>query len=286
MLNDTRLPKEKLDEVILVGGATRMPMVRDRVKQMLGREPQIRLNPDEVVAMGAAVQAGLFSRSAALDDLVVTDVAPFTLGIETVKKLGGSYTDGYFAPIIERNTTIPVSRVESFSTVEPNQTMITVKVYQGDSRKTDQNLLLGKFDVMGIPQGPPGQQVDIRFTYDLNGVLEVEATIAKTGKKKNFVITSGAKQMSAAQIEAALKAMATLKIHPRENEVNRYVLLRAERLYAELSRELRERLAVLMDTFEAAMNHQDPVLIESTRQELQQFLSAFDPSEKAEEDGP
>ena len=156
VLADAKVRREDVSETILVGGATRMPLVVERVTQLMGKPPQQRLNPDEVVALGAAVQAGLFARGQALDDMVVTDVAPFTLGVEVCKRLGHEFRTGYFQPIIERNTVIPVSRAETFSTVEPNQTKIVLQVYQGEARRVEDNFLLGRLEVGGIPPGPEG----------------------------------------------------------------------------------------------------------------------------------
>jgi molecular chaperone HscC len=135
---------------------------------LLGKSPQRRLNPDEVVALGAAVQAGLIARAESVRDLVVTDVAPFTLGIEVSKRLGHERHTGYFLPIITRNTTIPASRVNRVATIEPNQTEMEIKVYQGEARRVEDNLFLGELAVSGIPRGPAGQEIDLRFTYDLN----------------------------------------------------------------------------------------------------------------------
>jgi molecular chaperone HscC len=277
VLGDAGLSRERLDEVILVGGATRMPVVVKRVSELLGREPRCRLNPDEVVALGAAVQAGLVGRSAAVEELVVTDVAPFTLGVEISKDLGAEVRSGYFDPVIDRNTTIPVSRVKRYATMVPNQPAIKVRVYQGESRRAEGNLFLGEFEVRGIPPGPANQPVDIRFTYDLNGVLEVEATVVATGKKVTHVIAKHAHGMTEAEIRAAVAAMAKLKTHPRDEEANRFVLLRAERVFKELPTDLRDALGRLLDGFEAALGRQDPGLIAEHRQELEQFLSAYDP---------
>ena len=177
-------------------------------------------------------------RAAAVEELVVTDVAPFTLGIAIAKRLGGDLRDGYFDSVIDRNTTIPVSRVKRYSTVQPNQTALVVSVYQGESRRVEDNLLLGEFEVRGIPLGPAHQPVDVRFTYDLNGVLEVEATIVATKQTVSHVIARHAQGMTDAQIRAAVAAMAKLKAHPRDEEVNRFVLLRAERVFKELPAEL------------------------------------------------
>jgi molecular chaperone HscC len=275
-LSDARLQREDVDQVLLVGGATRMPMVIDRVADLLGKPPQRRINPDEVVALGAAVQAGLIAREESVRDLVVTDVAPFTLGMEVSKQLGHEHRAGYFLPVIERNTTIPASRVQRVSTVDPNQTAIQIRIYQGEGRRVEDNLLLGEFEMPGIPRGPAGQEVDVRFTYDLNGVLEVEATIVATKKKVSHVITRHTRGLSAEQIQRALKEMEKLKTHPREEAVNRFLIKRAERAYQELSREGREALSRLLDGFEAALNLQDAEAIERHRAALEQFLNHHD----------
>ena len=276
VLGDANLSREDVDEVILVGGATRMPAVIDRVTQLLGKAPHRRLNPDQVVALGAAVQAGLMARAQSVEDLVVTDVAPFTLGIMVVKDFGPEKRDGYFLPIIQRNSTIPISRVERVATVSPNQTMLQVKIYQGEARRVEDNLFLGEFEVKGVPPGPPGQPVDIRFTYDLNGVLEVEATIVETKKRVNHVVTHHAHGLSAKQIADAVKQMEKLKTHPREEAVNRLLLRRAERLYQELSLEGRVILGQLLDGFEAALAMQNAEAIERHRTVLQEFLERAD----------
>ncbi|MGL4420420.1 MAG: Hsp70 family protein, partial [Gemmataceae bacterium] len=234
-LLDAKIPKDKIDEIILVGGATRMPLVIERVKELFGKEPHHRLNPDEVVALGAAVQAGLVGRNAAVNDMVVTDVSPFTLGIEISKSFGQETRDGYFDPVIDRNSTIPVSRIKRYGTLQANQTSITIKVYQGESRRVSENLLLGEFDVKGIPPGPVGESIDVRFTYDLNGVLEIEATIVATKRVVTHVITRHAKGLNEGQIKQAIRNMEKLKAHPREEAANRYLLTRADRVFKELS---------------------------------------------------
>ncbi|MCE9563214.1 MAG: Hsp70 family protein [Planctomycetes bacterium] len=278
VLGDAKLTKDQLDEVILVGGVTRMPLIIRRVTELLGKDPRRRLNPDEVVALGAAVQAALVGKSAAVEDLVVTDVAPFTLGIEISKQFGNDRRDGYFDPLIDRNTTIPVSRVKRYSTLSPNQTAIIVHIYQGESRKVGENLALGEFEVKGIPPGPAGQPVDIRFTYDLNGVLEVEATVVATRKTVTHVIAKHAKGMTEDQIQRAVRAMEKLKTHPRDEEANRFVLLRAERVFKELPAELRQSLGLLLDGFEAALESRNKDTITRHREELERFLTLFDPS--------
>ena len=278
VLGDAKMTRDQIDEIILVGGATRMPLVVRRIEELMGKSPQQRLNPDEVVSMGAAVQAGLVGKAASLVDLVVTDVAPFTLGVEISKELGQEIRQGYFMPIIDRNTTIPVSRVNRLATISPNQTTVRIRVFQGESRRVDDNLCLGEFEVAGIPAGPAGQAVDVRFTYDLNGVLEVEASVVATGKRVNHVITKYARDLTPAQIRQAVRDMEKLKVHPREEEENRFLLRRAERLFQELGKYEREQISQLLDEFEAALSSQEPEPIETARSALEIFLDQHDPA--------
>lgn len=279
-LGDAKLSRHNIDNVILVGGATRMPMVIERVTQLFGREPQHRLNPDEVVALGAAVLGGIIGRDESLDDVVVTDVCPFTLGVEISKDFGGETRGGYFLPIIHRNTTIPVSRVERVQTISPNQTEVRVRVFQGESRKVEGSLSLGEFVVRGIPRGPSGQSIDIRFTYDLNGVLEVEATVVETESKHGLVIAQHARGLSAQEIAEAVTKMADLKHHPREDAVNRFLLKRAERLFEELPRGEREELTRILDGFESSLDRQDDAAtIGQWRDLLSEFLKRVDGGE-------
>ncbi len=277
-MGDARLSRNDIHEVILVGGATRMPAVRDRVTSIFNRMPRCHLNPDEVVAMGAAVQAGLFDNDASLNDLVVTDVCPFTLGIEITKKLGSEQRDGYFMPIITRNSTIPISRVEQVSPIHPQQTEVIVKIFQGESRRTDDSLKLGELAIKSIPIGSANRSIDVRFTYDLNGVLEVEATVVATKKKASLVITNYVKGMSHAEIEKAVAQMESLKSHPREEAVNRFVLRRSERVFRELSLDARTMLGEMLDAFEYLLSQQSPAAdIEAMREQLLEFLRLHDP---------
>lgn len=275
-LGDARVKREEIDEVLLVGGATRMPAIAEYVERTFGKPPRRRINPDHVVALGAAVQAGLVADMAAVEELVVTDVAPFTLGVEISKQFGRQLQDGYFLPIINRNSTIPISRVERVQTIYSNQPSITVHVFQGESRKTEENLLLGELEVHDLPRGPAGQEVDIRFTYDLNGVLEVEATVVKTGQKVSTVIAKHARGMADRDIAQAVAEMQSIKRHPREDAANRFALRRAERLYAELSLTERDMLSRLLDAFEEALDLQEPDLAEQYRLQLEHFLNQFD----------
>ena len=275
-LGDAKLTTKDLDEIILVGGATRMPSISEQVFQRFGKEPRNSMDPDEVVALGAAIQAGLIAQDAAVADLVVTDVSSFTLGYEVCKRLGGELRQGYFSPLINRNTAIPMSRSHRVLTVFNNQTEIQIAVYQGEGRRVEQNILLGELSVTGIPPGPPGSEVDVRFTYDLNGVLEVETTVVETQEKKTLVLTQHADHLSKAEIAAAVEAMQAIKIHPREESKNRLLMRRAERMYEELPLVERHQLEDLLTGFEDSLECGDKNLIERYRTALHRFLEAFD----------
>ncbi len=283
VLGDAKLTFKDLDEVILVGGATRMPVLIERVSARFGKEPSCSINPDEVVALGAAVQAGLIAKNAAVKDLVVTDVSPFTLGHEVAKTFGGEVRDGYFSPLINRNTPIPASRTHSVATLFSNQTEILLSVYQGESRRIEQNILLGTLRVTGIPPGPPGTEVNVRFTYDLNGVLEVETTIVETQEKKTLVLSQPADHLSEAEIAAAVEAMQSIKIHPREESQNRLLLRRAERVFQELPMGERQYLEELLTGFEQHLDTGDKAGIERFQKSLSEFLEHVD-GEQSETD--
>ncbi len=205
-LRDANLARDRIDQVLLVGGATRMRCFVDYVQHKFQKTPKSQLNPDEVVAIGAAVQAGLFANDAIVEDLFVTDVSPFTLGIAVSKTIGDEILPDYYLPMINRNTTIPVSRTNRVVTISPNQPKIEINVYQGEGRMVKDNLKIGSFEATGIPPGPSGQAIDVRFTYDLNGVLEVEVTIVKTARKISHVITQHAKSLTPADIRLAIQA--------------------------------------------------------------------------------
>lgn len=276
VLGDASLDEGRVDEVILVGGATRMPAFIARLEKLFGKPPQCRLNPDEVVALGAAVQAGLIAQSAALEDLVVTDVAPFTLGVETSKEFAGEHRNGYMLPIIHRNTTIPVSRVKRVFTVNPNQRQVRVAIYQGENRRVEHNILLAEFDLEGIPQGPAGQSIDIRFTYDLSGVLEVEAIVVATQRKARQVITRHARGLSEEEVARAVAAMQALKTTPREEAAYRLLLARAERIFRELPLDDRRHLERLLDGFEEALESCDRAAIAEFERVVSEFLNLRD----------
>ncbi|MBI5608217.1 MAG: Hsp70 family protein [Deltaproteobacteria bacterium] len=268
-LRDANLKPAQVDEVLLVGGSTRLPCVGRLASQIFGRLPLRKLPPDEAVALGAAVQAGLKQDDAALDDVIVTDIAPFSLGTSTLQRMGGLEARGLFVPLIERGTVIPCSRAKRFVTALDDQTEITVDAYQGEHAMAAQNHKLGEYVVRDVPKGPAGQEsVEIRFSYDLNGILEVETTVLSTGKKSALVIEQQPGRLTPEQIAEVREGLARLKFHPQDALPNVAALNRADALYMELVGPARAQLGGLIAHFRAALDSQDGELIRVVRERL------------------
>ena len=214
--------------------------------------------PDEAVALGAAIQGAMKSRNREVREMILTDVCAFTLGTEVVReRREGVYEAGHFCPIIERNTVIPASRTERFYTIRNNQDRIRIEVYQGESRLTANNLLLGSLDIQ-VPKNKAGAEaVDVTYTYDINSILEVEVKVVSTGKVKKQIIKGRHNTMTDEQIKARMEELSYLKVPPRDQEENRLLLLLGEQCYEKSTGEQRSRIERLMQAFEAALDSRD-----------------------------
>lgn len=276
-LRDAKLKPAELDEVILVGGATRMQFFRSMIAKMFRRMPAANLDPDLVVAMGAAIQAGLKARDAALEDLVLTDVCPYSLGVGVYNENDQLGTQGdLFSPILERNTVIPSSRVNIYTTVSDNQTQLNMEIYQGENRLVKNNIHLGGLEIK-VPKAKKGAEtIQVRFSYDVNSVLEIDAQVVSSGEKYYKIILNTPMELSASEIEASKSKLAALKFHPREQEGNMILIARAERLYEGRLGDDREVLLQALRWFESVLEQQNPSEIAQAQIEFADLLDQFE----------
>ncbi len=274
-LRDAGVSVTDIDEVLLVGGSTRMPCVSRFAADYFGRLPNRTLSPDHAVAMGAAVQAALIRGATAVSEMVVRDIAPFTLGVDSTKILGRHRVSGIFTPLIDRGTVLPVSRVRRFTTIDDLQTSITFEVFQGEHPLCKDNKRLGKYEVRGLKLRPAGEEsVDVRFTYDENGLLEIDFEVVSTGRTETHLLESTSGKLSPEALALARKKLASLKVHPREDLPNATILARADAAYVELTGVARDDLGEAIATFRAALETEDAELIGAMRDRLIQLLGS------------
>lgn len=268
-LRDCSIDAAELSEIVLVGGATRMPAVRRALTRMFGRFPDSSVHPDHAVALGAAVQAGLLARDAGLEEIRITDVAPFTLGVDVAEQdQYGQLRSGLFSPIIQRNTPVPVSREHVYSTIQDNQERVELGIFQGEARLVKDNVQLGSVGVT-VPRRSRGQvAVIVRFSYDSSGMLEVDVSVPETGQTRNLVIVDEEDRRNEAEFEKRRKELARLKFHPRDEAENVALLARAGRCYESFIGDAREAIGHWVIQYEATLERQDPREIADARQQL------------------
>ena len=275
-LRDAGVSLAEIDQIVLVGGATRLPVVRRFVSKLFGRIPGVLVDPDEAVALGAALQCGMKARDQEIKEVVLTDVCPFTLGTEVMVDNGTFEEGGHYLPIIERNTVIPVSRTQTVCTAQDNQTRVNVKILQGESRMSYNNLLLGEVSVP-VPAGPKGREsVDITYTYDVNSLLEVEIHVQSTGVHRKIIIQNEQNRMSEEEAAVRMEQLQYLKQNPRHEEANRLQILRGERLYEESTADDRTAIDRGLMEFERVLNRQDRTEIERARKKLAKLLDEIE----------
>lgn len=274
-LRDAGISLNDIDQIVLVGGATRLPVVRRFVTRLFSRIPGMLVDPDEAVVIGAALQCGMKARDKEIREVVLTDVCPYTLGTEVMANNGVFEEDGHYLPIIERNTVIPVSRTQTVYTAHDDQTRVNVKVLQGESRRAYNNLQLGEISVP-VPPGPKGKEaVDITYTYDVNSLLEVEIFVHSTAVRRKMIIQNEQNCISEEEAAERMEKLQYLKQNPRDEEVNRIQIMRGERLYEEIPGE-RYKIDQALMNFEQVLSRQDRVEIELARKQLIRLLDEIE----------
>ena len=269
-LRDAKLDPSKIDEVVLVGGSTRMPRAQQIAKEIFGKEPNKSVNPDEVVAIGAAIQGGVLM--GAVKDILLLDVTPLSLGVET---LGGVMTK-----LIEKNTTIPTSRKETFSTAADNQQSVTINVLQGEREFARDNRLLGNFDLAGIPPAPRGMpQIEVEFALDANGILTVTATEKKTNKKADIKITNSGgldkeeiERMKRDAEAHAAEDKARREVVDLKNKADAFIIQTRKALEehgGKVTAEVRGKIESAMSNLESKIKGDDKAAIEAGMSELE-----------------
>ena len=276
-LSDAGLSLKDIDEVVLIGGATKLQIFRDFFIRLFHKFPDTSINPDEAVALGAAIQGAMKERKQAVKEMILTDVCSFTLGTEVVMEYSdGLMEDGHYCPIIDRNTVIPTSKTKRLYTVRDDQDRVTVRVLQGESRLARNNLYLGELEIK-VPKAAKGEEaIDVTYTYDINSLLEVEAKVVSTGETSKLVIKGKDNTMTEDEIAKRMEELSYLKVQLRDQEENKLVLLRAERMYEESLGKQRERLEAGIRLFEDALRSEDRDKVEEARRTLYELMEAED----------
>lgn len=272
-LSDAGLSLKDIDEVVLIGGATKLQIFRDFFIRLFHKFPDTSINPDEAVALGAAIQGAMKERKQAVKEMILTDVCSFTLGTEVVMEYSdGLMEDGHYCPIIDRNTVIPTSKTKRLYTVRDDQDRVTVRVLQGESRLARNNLYLGELEIK-VPKAAKGEEaIDVTYTYDINSLLEVEAKVVSTGETSKLVIKGKDNTMTEEEIAKRMEELSYLKVQLRDQEENKLVLLRAERMYEESLGKQRERLEAGIRLFEDALRSEDRKKVEESKKTLYELM--------------
>lgn len=271
-LRDSKMNIEDIDRVLMVGGSTRLPIVRSYVATLLKLVPDYSVNPDEVVVIGACIQAAMKERNEAVEDLILTDVCPYTLGTGIINKNGNS---DIYSPIIQRNSTVPVSRTKTYVTVYDYQKKIKFGIFQGENRLVDNNLCIDEIEIDVPPNKAGRESASVTFTYDVNSLLEVIVKSNSTGEIVKKIIRSSDVDISEEEAEKRFAQLEYLKLPPREKEENKLVLFRAEQLFEELLGMEREQMEYNISVFEGILENGEPEEIDAAREQMKAILDQY-----------
>lgn len=272
----------EIDNIILVGGSCNMPIISEYITHILGKKPLLNIDADKAVAIGVGIAAGIKERKADIKDTLLTDICPFTLGTNIVNR--DDPENDFFSPIIERNSTLPISRCEQYCTAFNNQKYITIKIYQGDEMYCKDNIFLGEIDI-AVPPAKAGQEtVDVRFTYDINGILQVSVSCNSTGKTEEKVILSKNLNLTKKQLNEKLKELEKFKLLPREQDENKLIFEIGSRLYKQSTGFLRNQVHEHISYFSSLLQNGKKSKIHKYRKFLLDFFNQIDENINAEED--
>lgn len=273
-LKDARINPDDIDELIFVGGATRLRAVQQMATRLIGRFGKCSIDPDFVVALGAATQAACRLRNEEVEEVILTDVCPFSLGISSNR----DNQTGVFSPIIERNTVVPTSRVERYYTASDDQEVVRIAIYQGERLWVKENIFIQEFEIE-VPKGKAGEEaIDVRFSYDINGLLEVDVTVLSTGATTQKIIDQSPMGITEEDKKKSRERLALLKHHPRDEIPNITLMEKLNQLYETSLNHEREHVEKLIFYFTEAINTQDKQKIREAAKEIQGHLSQYDMS--------
>ena len=277
-LKDGKMTIHDVDLVVMAGGSSKMPLIQKYIRHLFHKAPMVQGNCDELIALGLGLVCGVKERKEEIKDYILTDICPFSLGVATINEADPDRA--YMANIINRNTVLPCSRVRRFYTASDQQDYVVVEVHQGENTYAQDNLLLGKIEI-SVPPRPKGKEaVDVRFTYDINGILVVDTRVVSTGVVKTHIISQ---KIPEAELEERVRELEKLKVHPRDLSENQQMMERLEALYQEVYPEQKEQVQQMIRTFEEFLDGQNPRQIQGYRRYLEKAVSVleyYDPFEE------
>ena len=277
-LKDGKMTIHDVDLVVMAGGSSKMPLIQKYIRHLFHKAPMVQGNCDELIALGLGLVCGVKERKEEIKDYILTDICPFSLGVATINEADPNRA--YMANIINRNTVLPCSRVRRFYTASDQQDYVVVEVHQGENTYAQDNLLLGKIEI-SVPPKPKGKEaVDVRFTYDINGILVVDTRVVSTGVVKTHIISQ---KIPEAELEERVRELEKLKVHPRDLSENQQMMERLEALYQEVYPEQKEQVQQMIRTFEEFLDGQNPRQIQGYRRYLEKAVSMleyYDPFEE------